>query len=97
MSVKYLDTESGFTKTNFLGVEKLLEGKELMLISFLISLVNQMQRCSLDVEKMTSFVSDGTSVMTGRSDGVAAKLKGLNKTLLSFHCIYHRVVLACAE
>ena len=27
MFVKYLDTESGFTKTNFLGVEKLLEGK----------------------------------------------------------------------
>ena len=27
MFVKYLDTESGFTETNFLGVEKLLEGK----------------------------------------------------------------------
>ena len=27
MFVKYLDIESGFTKTNFLGVEKLLEGK----------------------------------------------------------------------
>ena len=61
-------------------------------MSFLISLVNQMQRCSLDAEKMTSFVSDGTSVMTGRSDGVATKLKGLKKTLLSFHCIYLRVV-----
>ena len=66
-------------------------------MSFLVSLVNQMQRCSLDAEKKTSFVSDGTSVMTGRSYGVAAKLKGLNKTFSSFHCICHRVVLACAD
>ena len=39
-------------------------------MSFLISFVNQMQGCSLDAEKMTSYVSDGTSVMAGRFDGV---------------------------
>ena len=39
-------------------------------MSFLTSLVNQQQRCTLDAEKMTRIVSDGTSVMTGRFDGV---------------------------
>ena len=56
-----------------------------------------MLECGLDAQKMTSFVSDGASVMTGRSNGVAAKLKGLNKTILSFHCICHRLALACAD
>ena len=28
---------------------------------------------------------------------VTAKLKGLNKTLLSFHCICHRLALPCAN
>ena len=85
MFVKYLDTESGVAKTDFLGVENLLEGKgaEGANADVIFNcLVNQMQKCSLDAEKMTSFVSDGASVMTGRFNGVAAKLKGLNKTPL---------------
>ena len=65
---------------------------------FLINLVNKTQGCSLNAEKMTSFVSDETSVMTGRFDGVLQNsVKRLNKTLSSFHCICHRVVLACAD
>ena len=79
------------------GVENLLEGEGANADVIYNCLVNQMQKCGLDAEKTTSFVSDGASVMTGRSNGVAANLKGLNKTLLSFHCICHRLALACAD
>ena len=35
--------------------------------------------------------------MTGRPNRITAKLKGLNKTLLSFYRICHRLALACAD
>ena len=35
--------------------------------------------------------------MTGSSNGVTPKLKGLNKILLSCHCICQRLELACAD
>ena len=82
MFVKYLDTESGVVKTDFPGVESFLEGEgaEGANANVIFNcLINQMQKCSLDAVKITSFVSDGASVMVGRSNGVAATLKGLNK------------------
>ena len=73
MFVKYLDTETetvhGVAKTDFLGVENLLEGEgaEGANADVIFNcLVNQMQKCGLDAEKMTSFVSDGASVVTGQ-------------------------------
>ena len=34
--------------------------------------------------------------MTGEHNGVAARLKCVNK-VLNFHCICHRLALACAD
>ena len=46
---------------------------------------------------MKSFVSDGASVMTGIHNGVAARLKRVNNMMLNFHCICHRLALACCD
>ena len=35
--------------------------------------------------------------MTGEHNGVVARLKRVNKVLLNFHCICHRLALACAD
>ena len=46
---------------------------------------------------MRSFVSDGASVMTGARNGVAKLLKDENPLILSFHCLAHKLALACAS
>ena len=46
-----------------------------------------------------SFTSDGASVMTGHQSGAAARLSEHEncQTMLSVHCICHRLVLACSD
>ena len=41
--------------------------------------------------------SDGASVMTGKLNGVAAKLRSEIKSLINVHCICHRLALAGAD
>ncbi len=45
--------------------------------------------------KITSFASDGASVMLGKRNGVAAKIAERNPYLFTTHCIAHRLALAC--
>ena len=42
-------------------------------------------------------MSEGASVMTGSRSGVATRLKELNPQLINFHCICHRLALACTD
>ena len=56
-----------------------------------------MDKFGLDSRKLSSFVSDGAAVMTGSRSGVATKLKELNPQLINFHCICHRLALACTD
>jgi len=60
-------------------------------------LVEVLEKCELFVENLKSFVSDGASVMMGKTNGVAARLKGLNKFIVNFHCICHKLALACGD
>ena len=46
------------------------------------------------VQKLVGFGSDGASVMTGRENGVSAKLKELRPELQAVHCFAHRLELA---
>ena len=41
--------------------------------------------------------SDGASVMTGRKNGVAARLQRLNCNLICIHCIAHRLAFATSQ
>lgn len=53
-----------------------------------------MAKLKLEVSKLTGLGTDGASVMTGKRNGIAFKLCGESKLLLSVHCICHRLVLA---
>ena len=46
------------------------------------------------VQKLVGFGSDGASVMTGRENGVTAKLKEARPELQAVHCFAHRLELA---
>ena len=50
-----------------------------------------------DIGDVSSFGSDGASVMTGRKNGVAGRLQRLNCNLISIHCIAHRLALATSQ
>ncbi|VDI25979.1 Hypothetical predicted protein [Mytilus galloprovincialis] len=62
-----------------------------------LDIANVLSKNELDVRNCSSFVSDGASVMVGKKNGVAAKLKNIVPTLLSVHCICHRLALACTD
>ncbi len=61
------------------------------------SILDILQESGLDITNISSFGSDGASVMTGRRTGVAARLKALNGNLISIHCVAHRLALAAGQ
>ena len=50
-------------------------------------LVTELNNCELAVDHLIALCTDGASVMTGKNSGVAARLKDLNRHLVSIHCI----------
>ena len=48
----------------------------------------------LEVTKVGGMASDGASVMLGRCNGVAAKLKALAPSVIAVHCVCHWLTLA---
>ena len=46
---------------------------------------------------MVCFSSDGASVMVGRLNGVATKLRELNPTMVCIHCARHRLTHAVSQ
>ena len=61
------------------------------------SVLDELSECGLSVDQLLGLCSDGASVMAGKRNGVAAKLKELNKSLVSVHCICHKLSLACCD
>ena len=58
--------------------------------SILLAIKQFYQEKKLDLQKMVMFTSDGASVMLGKVNGVAAKLKLQVPHLVQQHCVAHR-------
>ena len=56
-----------------------------------------MQKRNLQKNKMTGFGSDGASVMTGKNNGVAKRMKDDSPYLISIHCMAHRLALCTSQ
>ena len=97
MFVKFVDYELGEPRTVFLSAECITgpSGPNAEVLSE--SILGVLKEFDLNINKMKSFVSDGASVMTGIHNGVAARLKRVNDVMLNFHCICHRLALACCH
>ena len=97
-SIQYYDSQSCTTTTSFLAISNTLKGNNSADAPQIKKvLLKQLQSVGLEVQTMRSFVSDGASVMTGARNGVAKLLKDENPLILSFHCLAHKLALACAS
>lgn len=95
--IKYVDSEAGEARTEFLASKCLDSPSGANAEVITEQLLNVLKECDFEVRNLKSFVSDGASVMTGVRNGVAARLRRINKVLLNFHCICHKLALACAD
>ena len=61
------------------------------------TITDSLTQFNLEISKCMSIVTDGAAVTVGKNNGVAAKLKTVNKKPVSIHCICHRLALACND
>lgn len=96
--IRYVDQDTYEVKTDFLAVNDILESSTAANAETIKSVVvKQLSDCDLDINKLSGLSTDGASVMVGKENGVAAKLKREAKRLLNVHCICHRLALACGD
>ena len=98
--IQYYCRKEEKVKTKFLSVESVLDQSESCsanaetLFQVFSKKLNQL---GLEVTKVGGMASDGASVMLGRNNGVAAKLKAVAASVIAVHCVCHRLALACAD
>ena len=89
--------EEGMPQCVFLGLIHIEDGKKDAEVIF-ETLIRNMKEWGLDVDKCVAFGSDGAATMTGKNNGVAARLKAqVNPFLTSVHCVAHRTNLAALD
>ena len=84
-------TPSSDINSNFANITELKQCDADALTKVIVEYLEEKQ---IDVTRVAGLGSDVTSVMTGKHNGVGAKLKQLNSFMLSMHCIAHKLALA---
>lgn len=78
-------------KTAFMKIVDLFNG------TIDTALLEYLESKNLPLAKRTSLGTDGAKVMTGRINGVGARLKRCQPMLTGIHCVCHRLALAAAQ
>ncbi len=91
--VRYLSPEAEIC-TSFLAILELNNGTAETVEK---ALLTYLEDSSIPLSSLVGFGSDGASVMTGRLNGVGARLKRLQPILTSVHCVAHRLALAAGQ
>ena len=95
---QFFDSECGVLHTDFHFVENVLKDSDSANAETLFTLLtNKMTELNMEINKVSSLVSDGASVMLGSRTGLAARLKEVNCRIISIHCICHKLALACVD
>ena len=79
---------------DFLGLYKL---QDISADAVYATLRRQLSAYGLDASFIVGFGSDGASVMTGKHNGVGAKLKNDVGHVFAIHCVAHRLALATSS
>lgn len=96
--IQFFDEDPGCVKTAFLSIQDVLQSHQGATAEAICqTLVDELKMSGLKTEKLMGFASDGAATMVGVRNGVASKLKTLNKLLISVHCVCHRLALACTD
>jgi Domain of unknown function (DUF4371) len=85
--IKYRPAGTKRHQTVFAGMVKLTACDSLSIFS---AIKNFYMTNSLDFKKMVMFTSDGASVMLGKRNGVAARIRAEIPHLTEQHCVAHR-------
>ena len=97
-SLSHLLPETGKANTAFLAASNLLGNSSSADAEAIANtIVAQLDDAGIGKKKLPSFSSDEASVMTGKRNGVGARLRAENKALINIYCIYHHLALACGD
>ena len=81
-------------QTSFLALEQLCDGSSNSIVQCLKDI---MEKHGLNMSNLAALGSDGASAMVGIHNGVSAQLKREQPTLISVHCVAHRLSLAVTQ
>jgi len=96
--IQFFNSETEQVETNFLFVENILKTSTSANAETIFNiLTQQIDACGLQLQNLNSMASDGAAVMTGACSGVATRLKEVNSQVITFHCLCHKLALACTE
>ena len=83
---------------NLLSADDVLEGFDSANVHAISELVVKLFVDSdVPFSNVTGFSSDGASVMLGKNNDVAARLRDHNPKPISIHCVCHKLALACSD
>ena len=86
---------NGETKTWFLGIVELSDGRAVPITDALLQLCRKMES---DIHtKLFALGIDGASVILGCWGGVSILMKERVPYLIANHCVAHRLALACGQ
>ena len=91
---RYLSPRDKKVTLSFLKICQLGNGLATTIESTLLAYFEEK---GIAVANMVGFGSDGVRVMTGRNNGVGAKLKQRQPSLTCVHCVCHRLALAASH
>ena len=96
--IQFYDDDSSEVTVEFLSVDNLLEKHDSANATAMFQTIqSNLHGCTLSTDKLIGLATDGASVMVGKKNGLAAKLKDVNPSLISVHCICHNLALACTD
>ena len=93
MVTRYID--QGAAKVAFLQDVQLPNGSAQTIYTNMKTVLTE--QTSIQLKNMTSFASDGPSVMVGKKNGVVALLKRDHPNVIDIHCMNHRLQLAVSK
>ena len=81
-------------KTAFIDIQDIFDGTANTIVQAIHSFI---VKRSLDIDKLRGFATDEASVMVGCRTSVATQLKQCSPSLISIHCVNHRLALAASH
>ena len=98
MFVQYFDSKEGEIAWKFLSVSNVLAESNTADAQTLLTVTKQqLNNHNLSLDNLRGLVTDGAAVMVGNKNGLAALLKEEVPSLVSIHCICHKLALSCVD
>ena len=86
--IQFFNLETVKVETNFFFVENILKNS---------TSANDEAIFNILTQNLSPMASDGAAVMSGSRSGMAARLKEVNSHVITFHCLCHKLALACTD